>query len=74
MNLEVIEAVRATYQSRMKNSVARVKMLLNNNNDFDILDKIDSEVGKFTEAKERATYFEAILSSLYKNEEELKKK
>lgn len=74
MNLEVIEAVRATYQSRMKNSVARVKMLLNNNSDFDILDKIDSEVGKFTEAKERATYFEAILSSLYKNEEELKKK
>lgn len=74
MNLEVIEAVRATYQSRMKNSVARVKMLLNNNDDFDVLDKIDSEVGNFTEAKERATYFEAILSNLYKNEEELKKK
>lgn len=69
MNVEVIDALRAGYQSKMKTSVAKVKLLLNNSNDYDTLEKIDHEVGNFSEAKERATYFEAILSSIYKKEE-----
>jgi hypothetical protein len=68
MNLDIIEAVRANYQFKMKSSVAKIKILLSNNNDLDILEKIDNEVGVFTEAKEKATYFEAIITSLSKTE------
>lgn len=68
MDERLIEAVRAKYQYEMKKSVSDIGMELENPGGQS-LEKIDSFVDNFSRAKEKASYFEAIIKNL-KGEEE----
>jgi hypothetical protein len=64
----LIDAIKAKYQYEMKKAVSRISLELENPSE-DSINKIDSSVDLFSRAKEKASYFEAIIKNL-KGEEE----
>jgi len=64
----LIDAIKTKYQYEMKKAVSRISLELENPSE-DSINKIDSSVDLFSRAKEKASYFEAIIKNL-KGEEE----
>ena len=69
LNDRLIEAFRAKYQSDMKSSVSILSDMLKDSPyghtvPVDHMDRVDKEVLTFMLAKEKATYFEAIIKNL----------
>ena len=63
MDDRLIEALRAKYQYEMKKAVAEINNLLNNPDDKAI-EKIDTLLSEFKDAKDKGSYFEGILNNL----------
>ena len=68
----LVDTIRTKYQYEMKLAVSNMDIELNNPTE-DCVNRIDSLVTNFYMAKEKASYFEAILKNL-KGEEKKKKK
>jgi hypothetical protein len=63
MEEKLIDAIRTKYQYEMKSSVARIGSELNNPS-LNSINVIDALVEEFYKAKEKASYFEAIIKNL----------
>lgn len=68
MDERLIDTIKAKYQYEMKKAVSTINLELENPSENSIY-KIDSSLGLFSRAKEKASYFEAIVKNL-KGEEE----
>jgi len=68
MDQKLIDAVRSKYQFEMKESVYKISLELEKSSEESI-NKIDSLLNSFSKAKEKLSYFEAIIKNL-KGEEE----
>lgn len=63
MDEKVIDALRTKYQYDMKRVVSLIHTELKNPS-WDCFDSVDKYVGEFYEAKEKASYLEAIVKNL----------
>ncbi len=59
----LIDAIKSKYQYEMKKAVSKINLELENPS-VDSINKIDSSVDLFSRAKEKASYFEAIIKNL----------
>jgi intracellular sulfur oxidation DsrE/DsrF family protein len=66
MNEKLVEIIRERYQSQMRYAVSNIRNYLNNTEtiSMDIVDEVDFEIGRFQNAKDKATHFEAIIKNL----------
>ncbi len=63
MDEKIVDALRTKYQYDMKRSVSLIDSELKNPS-FNSIDSVDKYVGEFYEAKEKASYLEAIVKNL----------
>jgi len=63
MNERLIEAIRAKYNYEMKESVSMVELELETPSK-EAIERIDGCVENFVKAKEKLSYFEAIIKNL----------
>ena len=63
MDEKVIDALKTKYQYDMKRAVSLIHAELKNPS-WDCFDSVDKYVSEFYEAKEKASYLEAIVKNL----------
>jgi hypothetical protein len=63
MDEKIVDALRTKYQYDMKKSVSLIDSELKNPNTETIIN-VDRLIGEFYEAKEKASYLEAIVKNL----------
>lgn len=66
MDEKLIEAIRAKYQYEMKSSVAKINKILHSGEGDE--GDVDYLLSMFKDAKDKGSYFEAILNSLITKE------
>mgnify|MGYP005989994561 CR=1 FL=1 len=63
MDEKIVDALRTKYQYDMKRAVSLIDAELKNPS-FNSIDSVDKYVGDFYQAKEKASYLEAIVKNL----------